>query len=63
MLKVIGQERARFRVQIYDLKEKKSRTISVTDHHTFSVDDLKKYIIICIGKMDVQIPKKKGLKK
>jgi len=50
MLKVLKREEARFRIQIYDLKEKKSRTISLSDHDKYSVEDIKAFIIQCLEK-------------
>lgn len=50
MLKVIKREEARFRIQIYDLREKTSRTISATDHSKYNVEDIKKLIIECLEK-------------
>lgn len=41
MVKIIEpQEKARWRIQIYDLKEKKTRTISLTDHTDYTLDDI-----------------------
>lgn len=51
MLKVIKREVARFRIQIYDMEKKTSRTISATDHDKYSVDDLKDHIIDCLEKI------------
>jgi len=45
MLKVIKREPTRFRIQIYDLKEKRSRNISLTNHEDLSIEDLKQRII------------------
>ncbi len=41
------QKKGRFRIQIYDLKDKKSRTITLGDHEKKTVDDIKKEIIQC----------------
>lgn len=45
MVKVLGREKAHFRIQIYDLVRGKSRNISLSNHSGLSADDLKEIII------------------
>lgn len=45
MVKVLGREKAHFRIQIYDLVRGKSRNISLSNHTGLSADDLKEIII------------------
>lgn len=49
MVKVLGREKAHFRIQIYDLVRGKSRNISLSNHSGLSADDLKEIIINTIG--------------
>jgi len=48
MLKVIKHNQTRFRIQIYDLKEKRTKTISVENHEHYKVEDIKNLIIDCL---------------
>lgn len=50
MIKVINKIQTRFRIQIYDLKEKKSKTIRLTDSGNYKVEDLQKMIVDCLNK-------------
>lgn len=48
MVKVLGREKAHFRIQIYDLVRGKSRNISLSNHAGLTADDLKEIIINCL---------------
>ena len=41
---------ATFRIVIYDLINKKSKTVSLTNHKEMNLDDIKKMIISCLEK-------------
>lgn len=45
MVKVIKQEKAHYRIQIYDLVEKRTKTISLANHEKFNIEDIKEAII------------------
>lgn len=50
MLNIVKRSQTRFRIQIYDLKNKTSRTISLSNGGKVSVDDLKDKIQKCLEK-------------
>lgn len=50
MVKVIKKEVARFRISIYDLKNKTARTISLSNNNNINLDQLKEMIVGCLEK-------------
>ena len=48
MVTIIGREKAHFRIQIYDLVKKKTKTISLTNHKGLKLEELKEMIIACL---------------
>jgi hypothetical protein len=50
MVTIIGRQKAHFRIQIYDLVEHKTKTISLTNHSKMKLEELKKKIIECLQK-------------
>ena len=65
MVKVLGREKAHFRIQIYDLIKGKSRNISLSNHSGLSADDLKDLVINCLENLEAiekYLKKKKQIK-
>ncbi len=50
MVMVIKREPAHFRIQIYDLKANKTKTISIGNHKDITLEKLKSLIIACLEK-------------
>ena len=50
MVTIIGKEKAHFRIQIYDLINKKTKTISLTNHEGMKLEELKDKIVECLEK-------------
>ena len=50
MVTIIGKEKAHFRIQIYDLVKKKTKTISIANHKDITLEKLKEKIIKCLEK-------------
>lgn len=50
MVTVVHRTKAHFRIQIYDLVEKKTKTISLTNHSELTLEKLKEKIIRCLEK-------------
>ena len=51
MVMVIKREPAHFRIQIYDMIAKKTKTISIGDHKEISLEKLKSMIVNCLEKV------------
>ena len=50
MLEVIKYEKARFRIQIYDLREKKTKTISLRNNDGYNLEHVKNMVENCFNK-------------
>lgn len=50
MVMIIKREKAHFRIQIYDMVAKKTKTISIVNHTKLTLDDLKEKIVKCLEK-------------
>lgn len=50
MVMIIKREKAHFRIQIYDMINKKTKTISLTNHSKLTLEKLKEKIISCLEK-------------
>jgi hypothetical protein len=50
MVTIVGREKAHFRIQIYDLVEKRTKTISIINHSKLTLEDIKEKIIECVEK-------------
>lgn len=50
MVTIIGREKAHYRIQIYDLVKKKTKTISIANHKDMTLEKLKEKIIKCLEK-------------
>ena len=50
MVMIIKREKAHFRIQIYDMVNKKTKTISLTNHSKLTLEKLKEKIICCLEK-------------
>jgi hypothetical protein len=50
LTQVIKEKKARFRIQIYDFKEKKSKTISLKNHNKYNLEDIKERIVQALTK-------------
>jgi len=48
MVTIIGEEKAHFRIQIYDLIDKKTKTISIANHSKLTLEDIKEMLIECL---------------
>jgi len=48
MVTIIGKEKAHFRIQIYDLVAKRTKTISIANHSKLSLEDIKDMLIECL---------------
>lgn len=56
MVEIITRDKARFRIQIYDFRRKKTKTISLRDGPGLTLARIKKEIEMCFQK-----PKKKSI--
>ncbi len=59
MVEVIEKKEPHFRVQIYDLKAKKSRNITIANNEGLSVEDIKAYLVECLKKFNQNYKKAK----
>jgi len=50
MVTIVGREKAHFRIQMYDLIKKKTKTISIINHSGMTLEELKQKIIDCLEK-------------
>lgn len=50
MVIIIKREKAHFRIQIYDMLAKKTKTISIINHEKMTLEKLKTKIIDCLEK-------------
>jgi len=53
MVTIIGKQKTHYRIQIYDLINKKTKTISIANHKELTLDNIKKEIEECLEKLEL----------